>query len=302
MPHHRPYRQRPMNPHPGIWDEPATVPGYCHAFPKGEINVGSRPTAKDSETGLSYFGSRYYSSDLSIWLSVDPMSDKYASLSPYTYCANNPVKLVDPNGEDWYEKDGEMYYTTQYTSKKAFQKSGIEGTYKGKFFTENGKYYSLFGQILDAESTNGILTQKIDEAFDKYAAYEKKCRQSKFSYPEIQSSDYTNFNGIISYVDRFGTTYENVHDYEPEEKHRPLTYAYGSTVRFTVVQNRAKMFGRFGGFASGNSKKPSGNRFCTKNGFHIYIVNGQNKIIGITFSSEEKLENFKNHFYKLYGL
>ena len=54
---------------------------------------------KDSETGLSYFGSRYYSSDLSIWLSVDPMSDKYPSLSPYTYCANNTVKLVDPNGE-----------------------------------------------------------------------------------------------------------------------------------------------------------------------------------------------------------
>ena len=54
---------------------------------------------KDSETGLSYFGSRYYNSDLSIWLSVDPMSDKYLSLSPYTYCANNPVKLVDPNGE-----------------------------------------------------------------------------------------------------------------------------------------------------------------------------------------------------------
>ena len=57
---------------------------------------------RDSETGQSYFGSRYYSSDLSIWLSVDPMSDKYASLSPYVYCADNPVKLVDPNGEEIY--------------------------------------------------------------------------------------------------------------------------------------------------------------------------------------------------------
>ncbi len=55
---------------------------------------------KDSETGLSYFGSRYYSSDLSIWLSVDPMASKYPSLSPYVYCADNPVKLVDPNGEE----------------------------------------------------------------------------------------------------------------------------------------------------------------------------------------------------------
>ena len=54
---------------------------------------------KDAETGFSYFGSRYYSSDLSIWLSVDPQASKYPSLSPYTYCANNPIKLVDPNGE-----------------------------------------------------------------------------------------------------------------------------------------------------------------------------------------------------------
>ena len=54
---------------------------------------------KDVETGLSYFGSRYYSSDLSIWLSVDPMASKYPSLSPYTYCANNPVMLTDPNGD-----------------------------------------------------------------------------------------------------------------------------------------------------------------------------------------------------------
>ena len=62
---------------------------------------------KDTETGLSYSGARYYSSDLSIWLSVDPMSDKYPSLSPYAYSANNPVKLVDPDGRDIWHPDGE---------------------------------------------------------------------------------------------------------------------------------------------------------------------------------------------------
>jgi len=46
------------------------------------------------------FGARYYNSDLSIWLSVDPMSDKYPSLSPYVYCANNPVRLVDKDGRE----------------------------------------------------------------------------------------------------------------------------------------------------------------------------------------------------------
>ena len=41
---------------------------------------------------------RYYQPNLSIWLSVDPMADKYPSLSPYVYCGNNPVRLVDKDG------------------------------------------------------------------------------------------------------------------------------------------------------------------------------------------------------------
>ena len=40
---------------------------------------------------------RHYHPTLSIWLSVDPMSDKYPGVSPYVYCGNNPVRLVDPN-------------------------------------------------------------------------------------------------------------------------------------------------------------------------------------------------------------
>ena len=38
-----------------------------------------------------------------MWLSIDPMSDKYPSISPYSYCAWNPVKLVDPDGRDVWE-------------------------------------------------------------------------------------------------------------------------------------------------------------------------------------------------------
>ncbi|MBQ3734975.1 MAG: hypothetical protein II859_13560 [Bacteroidales bacterium] len=65
---------------------------------------------KDSETGLSYFGSRYYSSDLSIWLSVDPMSGKYPYQSNYVYCGNNPIMIIDPNGEYEWEmhKNGKV--------------------------------------------------------------------------------------------------------------------------------------------------------------------------------------------------
>ncbi len=64
---------------------------YCCSFTGKE---------KDSETGFYYFGARYYDPSLSgLFISIDPMSDKYPSLSPYAYCAWNPVKLVDPMGD-----------------------------------------------------------------------------------------------------------------------------------------------------------------------------------------------------------
>ena len=54
---------------------------------------------RDEETGYGYFGARYMDHELmTMWLSVDPMADKYPSISPYAYCTWNPVKLVDPDG------------------------------------------------------------------------------------------------------------------------------------------------------------------------------------------------------------
>ena len=65
---------------------------------------------KDSESGYHYFGARYYDCEaLTGWLSVDPMADRYPSISPYAYCAWNPAKLVDPDGRmfgDYYGTKG----------------------------------------------------------------------------------------------------------------------------------------------------------------------------------------------------
>ena len=72
---------------------------------------------KDIETGYYYFGARFDNVDLG-FMSVDPMSDKYPTISPYAYCAWNPVKLVDPEGMDT------AYYNIN--GSKLFAKSGGE--------------------------------------------------------------------------------------------------------------------------------------------------------------------------------
>ena len=56
---------------------------------------------RDEETGYGYFGARYMDHELTtMWLSVDPMADKYPSISPYAYCAWNPIVIIDPDGRD----------------------------------------------------------------------------------------------------------------------------------------------------------------------------------------------------------
>jgi len=109
---------------------------------------------KDVETGYSYFGARYYSSDLSVWLSVDPMAAKYPSLSSYVYCADNSIKLIDPNGEspikpiktiiNIIKKAYGIYKKTGRLTPKALKNAGLE-----EIIDIAGDLYTIF----DSESS-----------------------------------------------------------------------------------------------------------------------------------------------------
>jgi RHS repeat-associated protein len=65
----------------------------------------------DPETGLAYYGARYYQNKLGMWLSVDRLTEKYPHSSPYVFSGNNPITYVDPNGDSilvnvWNEVSG----------------------------------------------------------------------------------------------------------------------------------------------------------------------------------------------------
>ena len=82
---------------------------FVHYMPFGEMWYNQQGSAynerykftgkeRDEETGYDYFGARYYVPEIPIWLSVDPLADKYPNISPYAYAAWNPIKYVDPDG------------------------------------------------------------------------------------------------------------------------------------------------------------------------------------------------------------
>ena len=98
---------------------------------------------------------RYYNSDLSIWLSVDPMSDKYPSTSPYTYCENNPVRLVDEDGRDiWIiGEDGERY---QYKGGQLFDIKG--NVYDFKADSYEGRAVAALGTLKSSEMGSSLIS------------------------------------------------------------------------------------------------------------------------------------------------
>ncbi len=53
----------------------------------------------DEETGLYYYEARYYDLRISVWLSTDPLQEKYVGMSTYAYCFLSPVRYFDPTGE-----------------------------------------------------------------------------------------------------------------------------------------------------------------------------------------------------------
>ena len=100
------------------------------------------------QTGYNNYGARYYYDWASIWLSVDPMSDKYPHLTSYNYCANNPVMLVDPDG-----RDVELSGTAQKVHEKHYGK--------------NEEYTKLYDKLNNDHSVLFKVKDKDDNAYAK---------------------------------------------------------------------------------------------------------------------------------------
>jgi len=76
---------------------------YHENFPELKVEQGKDFACEKTGVRVLYFGARYYNSDISVWLSVDPLADERPNLSPYNYSSWNPVMRTDPTGmlDDW---------------------------------------------------------------------------------------------------------------------------------------------------------------------------------------------------------
>ena len=155
-----------------ITDATGTPVQHLQYLPYGEPFVNQRISGynerftftgkeRDEETGYGYFGARYMDHELmTSWLSVDPLSDKYPSISPYAYCAWNPIKLVDPDGKEIYYKERNTYFVYK---KNAEGKYGFYNCRTGDVYSGDNQQYvddltKALGQLKEGKHGNKLVS------------------------------------------------------------------------------------------------------------------------------------------------
>ena len=70
---------------------------------------------KDEESGMYYYGARYYAPWLCRFVSVDPLALEFAFYTPYNYAGNKPIGYIDLEGLQEYPAPGTYSIPTDNT-------------------------------------------------------------------------------------------------------------------------------------------------------------------------------------------
>jgi RHS repeat-associated protein len=191
----------------------------------GRNNVWNTPylfNAKelDEETGLYYYGARYYDARSSVWLSVDPIATynpfekenfidgqhnggvyNSFNLAVYGYCYQNPVKLVDPNGKQ--TKPGQVYSLEEYIT---YWEKHFNG---GKTMTVKQRMTLYSGCIgvtaLNLGITGQVTSKNHPPLYPAYLSLDKAKEAAKKMEENIRNNPemYANGEHVVLYAKRF---------------------------------------------------------------------------------------------------
>ena len=149
---------------------------------------------RDEETGLYYYGARYYASWIARFISTDPMKAERTWVTPYNYVQNNPINRIDPTGMlDEDPPQGEIDFI-----------SNVSGKYLGTFTSDTIKGYTV--RSIDKTDFNDLKKQNF-----KDSTYEWGTISISESSKEVQIYDSQIVADITTIYNKKSETLDNVH-------------------------------------------------------------------------------------------
>ncbi len=127
---------------------------------------------RDTESGLDYFGARYYASGMWRMMSPDwsakaspvPYADlaNPQSLNLYSYVTNNPLNRTDPTGHDWFNVNNQWQWQKGHTYHDADGNATKDKGYAGLLVATktgtNKQGATTYNLTLYGDSTKPVMT------------------------------------------------------------------------------------------------------------------------------------------------
>ena len=216
-----------------ITDDHANITQYDAYLPYGELLVDEHSSSEelpykfngkqfDDETGLYYYGARYLNPMASIWYGVDALTEKYPTMAGMIYCMNNPVRLVDPDGNDsYYTKNGDYIGSNNKKSDLIY----IVSSYRLIRRLRNGKEFYSFGGKKTLEESD-LSAKAYSKIFTN--VLKRKGIDTKRLY-NGQISVNTERNSWDNTMKKWNKYYEQYNVYDPKNESLSFYPAKGQT-------------------------------------------------------------------------
>jgi len=156
---------------------------------------------RDIESDYDYFGARYYDSRIANWTSVDPLMEKHFDWSPYNYVLRNPLRLIDPDGEqenfglslfNFYATNilPEQAYSDWYSNLSVIQQEEFrynrDELQSGRVESSEIQPSDIIGGILGIKLASKLSLSMVENSFDDALFYHSVHSMERIS--EIEAS------------------------------------------------------------------------------------------------------------------
>jgi len=236
------------------------------------------------------YGARLYDPLIGQFTSIDPLCEKYYSVSPYAYCAGNPVNRIDPDGRKFviYYEGGKYIYTDGEDNAPIPNDNFVRSVLSAYIYNKRNWL----------NSGRNYLSPSMKAASDKYHSY------------HIKESTYDFYNGIIGWNPKLGLKINRVvlspatsleheidHAYQAQTNNSKYKKDRSEVDKFYKTKEEKRVItGSEQNTAEANGEIKKGETTRKSHGGRSVIVKGTVSSTNIDFLKTKEYEEKRNHW------